>query len=242
MRSRTLRASQGYLAGVVVLALLGGLLGEAGAGGLSGFLAGARATVEVSLFVVIVSFAVAIAAGALAALGPATFDVILARIVEVTGALPSVVVVAVFASLAKTSSLPALGAVLALKRGFEAAKVARAELLQLSAEDFVVAARASGTTDFRLFRTHFFPFIAPEALSSALMGGAAVVAVDAAGSFIGIFPGGGTWGTALAEAVRRASLGSFFWPALGTALAVASLAVVSDSFAERSRVPRRFLY
>jgi len=236
----TLRASYGYLAALLLLSLFGNLFG--GADGLSRFFSGARATVCVSIFVAVVSFVFGVAASALAALGPATFDVILARLVEVAGALPSVVVVAVFASVAKTSSLPAIGAVLALKRGLETAKVARAELLQIAAEDFVVAARAAGTSETRLFRTHFLPFIAAPALSSAVMGAAAVVAVDAAGSFIGIFPGGGTWGTVLADAVRRASFSSFLWPAVGTALAVAALSAVSDSFAERSRLPRRFLY
>jgi peptide/nickel transport system permease protein len=161
--------------------------------------------------------------------------------VEVAGALPSVVVVAVLASVAKTSPLIAIGVFLALKRGLESAKILRAAVLQLAAEDFILAARAAGTGEVELFRRHYLPHVARSAFSRATLGAAAVVSLDAAGSFLGVFPSGGSWGGVLAEALRRSSFFLFLWPALGTAITVAALVVIADAIADKGRLGRRFL-
>jgi ABC-type dipeptide/oligopeptide/nickel transport system permease subunit len=197
--------------------------------------------VLVASLVVVVSFLVGLAGASLAAIGPPTFDLVLSRAVEVAGALPSVVVVAVLASVARTSSMAAIGTFLALKQGLESAKVLRVELLQLAAEDFVLAARATGAGEVRLFHRHYLPHVMRSALSRATLGAGAVVSLDAAGSFLGVFPNGGSWGGILAEALRRSSVLLFLWPALGTAITVAALAVVSDAIADKGRLGRRFL-
>jgi len=228
----------GLLAGV---ALLGGIFAGHGDTALFHFVAGVRTTVLVATLVVVVSSVVGVGAAALAALGPAAFDVFLSRAIEIAGALPSVVVVAVLASVARTSPIVAIGGFLALKRGLESAKIARAELLQLDSEDFVLAARASGIGEARLFARHYLPYVATSAFARSTVGAAAVVGLDAAGSFLGMFPAGGSWGSLLAEASRRSSFALFVWPAAATAITVAALAVVADAVHDKHRLGRRFL-
>jgi peptide/nickel transport system permease protein len=240
-RRRWLTLSYGLLGGLALAALVGGAATSGQQTALALCLSALRSTMLVGSFVIVLSFFVGLGGAALAALGPPTFDVVLSRSVEVAGALPSVVVVAVLASVAKTSPLIAIGAFLALKRGLESAKILRAELLQLSAEDFVLAARAAGTGELELFRRHYLPHVARSAFSRATLGAAAVVSLDAAGSFLGVFPNGGSWGGVLAEALQRSSFLLFLWPALGTAITVAALAVVADAIADKGRLGRRFL-
>jgi len=234
-----LLASYGFLACLAIAALLGGFLG--GDSALALCLAGVRSTIGVACLVVVGSFVVGLGFAALATLGPPAFDVLLSRVVEIAGALPSVVVVAVLASVARTSPIVAIGCFLALKRGLESAKIIRAELLQLEAEDFVLAARAAGAGTTRLLRSHYLPHVAAAALSRSTIGAAAVVGLDAAGSFLGIIPGGGSWGTVLAEATRRSSVSLFIWPAVGTALMVATLATPAAVVMDKRRLGRRFL-
>jgi len=45
----------------------------------------------------------------------------------------------------------------------------------------------------------------------------------------------------LAEALRRSSFFLFLWAAVGTAITVAALAVISDAIADKGRLGRRFL-
>lgn len=240
-RRRLLVASCGLLGVLPLMALLGRVAGGARDGVFSLCLTAVGSTVVVAAFVTLLSFVVGLVGGALAALGPPAFDVILSRAVEIAGALPSVVVVAVLASVSRTSPIVAIGAFLALKRGLESAKVLRAELLQLAAEDFVLAARASGIGGPRLFRQHYLPHVAASVFARATLGAAAVVGLDAAGSFLGVFQNGGSWGGVLAEAARRSSVVLFVWPALGTAMTVAALTVIADAVADKHRLGRRFL-
>jgi ABC-type dipeptide/oligopeptide/nickel transport system permease subunit len=242
MSRRHLLAASYWLLGILaVTALVGGALSGGRTTTLSLCISAVHSTVVVACLVVTVSFVVGVGGAALAALGPPTFDVVLSRAVEVASALPSVVVVAVLASVARTSPMAAIGTFLALKHGLESARILRAELLQLAAEDFVLAARATGASHFRLFRRHYLPHVSRSAFSRATLGAGAVVSLDAAGSFLGVFPIGGGWGGILAEALRRSSPLLFLWPALGTAITVAALVVVSDAIADKGRLGRRFL-
>jgi peptide/nickel transport system permease protein len=239
-RRHWLAASYWILGALAVIALVGGAATSGQSTTFSLCISALRSTVVVASAVVLLSFLVGLG-GALAALGPPVFDVVLSRAVEVAGALPSVVVVAVLASVARTSPIVAIGAFLALKRGLESAKILRAELLQLAAEDFVLGARATGIGEVGLFRRHYLPHVARSAFSRATLGAAAVVSLDAAGSFLGAFPSGGSFGGVLAEALRRSSFSLFAWAALGTAITVAALTVVADAIADKGRLGRRFL-
>jgi peptide/nickel transport system permease protein len=239
-RKRLLSTSYVVLGVLAFVVVFGGLWPSSGGGAVSLGISAMRSTGLVAAAVVILSLFIGLAAATLATLGPPAFDLILARVVEIAGALPSVVVVAVVASVARAPSLVAIVMLLALKRGLESAKVTRAELLQLTSEDFVLAARAAGIGPVRLLRRHFLPHVVPAALARATLGAAAVVGLDAAGSFLGIFRGGGSWGTLIAEATRRSSFTLLFAPAALTAATIFALTIVADAAADKSRLGRRF--
>lgn len=234
-------ASAAFLSLLVLVALVGGLFTAKNGGAVFLCVSAVRSTVAVAAVVVAGSIVVGVAAAALAALGPPPFDVLLSRVIEVAGALPAVVVVAVLASVARTSTLVAIACFLSLKLGLESAKMLRAELLQLGAEGFVDAAYASGAGETGLFRRHYLGRVAGTAFARSTLGAAAVVGLDAAGSFLGIFAGGGSFGSLLAEAARRSSFGLFLFSAIATAATTSSLAVVADVFLVRARLGRRLL-
>jgi peptide/nickel transport system permease protein len=160
---------------------------------------------------------------------------------EIAGALPSFAVVVVLRALSPASDLMAVALVLATLRGLATAKAVRAELLQLKTQEFVLSARALGSSKTRLFRNHLFPHIAGPSLADAAHAAAAVVALDAALALAGLGTGERTWGTLFAEAVEHASLGAAIFPALGVAATGAALTVVADAIESGWSTGRRFI-
>ncbi|HEX4338033.1 MAG TPA: ABC transporter permease subunit [Polyangiaceae bacterium] len=241
---RFLKASFFVLGSLSVLALAGAPLSAALAGRESVLFAwtdGARATLAAASIVMVVSFVAGLAAGGSAALGPSFADALLALVMEVAGALPSFAVVLVVRALSPTSELMAVAVVLAVLRGLATAKVVRAELLQLENQEFVLSARALGSSRFRLFRRHLVPHVAGPVLADAAHAAAAVVALDTALALAGLGTGERTWGSLFAGAVERASPGVALVPALGVAATVAALLVVGQALENGWRAGRSFL-
>jgi peptide/nickel transport system permease protein len=160
---------------------------------------------------------------------------------EIAGALPALVAVVVVRSLSPLSSLATIGLVLGVQRGLSTAKVVRANLLQLCSEEFVLAARALGSTGPRLFRKHLFPHVLGLPLASATFSGAVVVGLDAALSLLGLGGSAPSFGTLLAEAITRSAPTLALWPVLGVLLTVVPLQVIADALEARASTGRRFI-
>jgi ABC-type dipeptide/oligopeptide/nickel transport system permease subunit len=237
-------ASVVVLAVLVVLGLLGAPLSAMMLGRSSLLFAwteGARATLVAGTLVMLASFAFGIGAGAAAALGPRIVDVLLTRIVELGAALPAFAVVVVVRALRPMDELWTIALVLAVLRGLSTAKLVRGALVQLETEEFVLAARALGTTRTRLFRAHLLRHVEAPALSEAAHAAAAVVGLDAALNLAGLGSGGPSFGALLAEAVELGSPATAFVPALGTAATLAAFLVLADAVEDDVRVGRRFV-
>lgn len=242
-RPAALTASYVLLGLLVALALLGPAFASrpfAGATTGARFLAGARETVVAATVVMALATGIGLLTGALAALGSPFIDTLLSRAVEIAGALPSLIVVVVLRAAAPALGLVAVGTVLAVLRTLGNAKTVRASVLDLSREDFALAARALGSGRFRLFRTHVLPHVVSPVLSNAAFTAAAVVALDAALSFCGLGGPGDTWGALLADAVNDRSTSGVLIPALGVLGIVAPLQVVAEHLSTRVSTGRRF--
>ncbi len=243
-RPAALTGSYVLLGVLVVLALLGPslaprLFADATTG--ARFLAGARGTVVAATLVMAFATGIGLLTGALAALGSPFVDTLLSRAVEIAGALPSLIVVVVLRAAAPALGLVAIGAVLAVLRTLGNAKTVRASVLDLSREDFALAARALGSGRFRLFRTHVLPHVVGPVLSNAAFTAAAVVALDAALSFCGLGGHGDTWGALLADAAHARSAGGVIVPTLGVLAIVAPLQVIAEHLSARVSAGRRFV-
>jgi ABC-type dipeptide/oligopeptide/nickel transport system permease subunit len=241
---RFLSASVAVLAVLAVLAVGGAPLSAAMFGRSSLLFAwadGARATLAAASIVMVIAFVCGVAAGALAALGPSFVDAVLSRSMEVAGALPSFAAVIVVRALFPVAHLMAVAVVLAVLRGLSTAKAVRAEILELEATEFVLSARALGSSKTRLARRHLLPHVAGPSLADAAHAAAAVVALDTALALAGFGTGELTWGTLFARAVGGVAVGPAVVPALAVALTVAALSVVARALENGWRVGRTFL-
>lgn len=239
-----LHASVLVLAVLALLAIAGAPLSAAALGRSSLLFAwtdGARSTLAAASIVMVLAFVCGLTAGALAALGPSLLDALLSRTMEIAGALPSFVAVIVVRALFPVAHLMAVAVVLAVLRGLSTAKAVRAEILELEASEFVLSARALGSSKTRLVRRHLVPHVAGPSLADAAHAAAAVVALDTALALAGLGTDERTWGTLFARAVEGASVGAAVLPALAVALTVAALSVVARALENGWRVGRTFL-
>jgi peptide/nickel transport system permease protein len=240
-RKRALRMSAAALGVLLAVAAVGSTLARAVGAPPSvvSWTEGARLALFATALVIAVALPGGILLGAAASLGPRWIAGALSRALEIVGAMPSVVAAVVVRSMGPPDFLVFV-VVLAALRTIETAKVVRASVVGLEAEEFVVAARAMGSGRMRLFRRHLLPHVLQPALASASVAAAAVVALDAALAFLGFASGADTWGAQIARAAERNSLGIAVFPLLGLTFLVGALHVVADSLERRLRLTRRF--
>ena len=191
---------------------------------------GARSAVLAAVAVVVFAVVFGVAGGALAGIGPRAADALLARAVEVTGALPTVILIALVHAIRGSPSLGAFVVVVGVLRSVEVARLVRGEVLRVGGQDFVLAARALGAAPRRVLTTHVLPHILGPVFVSAAFAAATVVALEAAVAFVGLgVSQSPSWGALLAQAGRGAGFSVLLWPALGVSLTVASLYFVADA-------------
>lgn len=87
----------------------------------------------------------------------------------------------------------------------QTARIVRGDILALKEREFVLAARASGTTSWGIISRHLLPNVLSPIMVSATLGLATAIITESALSFLGVgfpsdFP---TWGKMLADAVPR---------------------------------------
>jgi len=112
------------------------------------------------------------------------------------------------------------------------ARVSRAGTLQVMASDFVLAARASGTSTLAISRRHVLPNIAPLIGVQASVAFATAILAEAALSYLGLgtprpTP---TWGTMLRDAQQFLFVAPLqaLWPGMAIALAVLGFNLLGD--------------
>jgi ABC-type dipeptide/oligopeptide/nickel transport system permease subunit len=236
-------ASGGALGLLALCAAFGGYLARTFPEGSEAnqWLLGARATTITVSVVTLIALTAGLAFGAAAALGPKVLDSLLSRAMELAAALPSVIVALIVSRVAPDHVFLAVPVTLALLRGLETAKIVRADLKTLATTEFVLAARALGSGQTRLFRAHLLPHVIDSALASATLTAAAVMGLEAALSFLGLASLGPSWGALLAQAVERGAPGLALGPALGVAITLLSLYVLGAAIEARASVGRRFI-
>jgi peptide/nickel transport system permease protein len=194
-------------------------------------LLGARTTLVVGIISVGVAAVIGVPLGMLAGQAPRLIDDIVMRVADVVYALPALLLAMLLASVFGASTLTAMVAIgVASIPAF--ARVSRAGTLQVMAADFVLAARASGTSRWGIATRHVAPNIAPVVGVQASVGFAMAILAEAALSYLGLgtprpTP---TWGNMLRDAQQYLFLAPLqaVWPGLAIAVAVLGFNLLGD--------------
>ena len=195
---------------------------------LARLLVAGRVSLSVGLAAAVCATGVGLFVGLLAGTFGGWVDSILMRLADIVYALPLLLAVAVVSGIVGPG-LFIIILVIGLYQWPEAARVVRSVVLSLREQDFVLAARALGSTNGRIMRKHlFFHAVAPLTVTGTFTVAIALL-TEAGLSFlgIGVQPPQASWGNMLADAQQVFILRQYpwYWIPPGLAIFVTVLAV-----------------
>lgn len=177
---------------------------------LSGLVHGARISVFVSFFAVLMGGSIGSFIGITSAYFRGKIDTIVTTIFNIMLSIPNLVLsLALLSVLAYSdpdhpSSTSRRVVVLIISLTLVIipilGRISRGSTLQWSGREFVVAAKSMGTRNFMIIRKHILPNVAPAILSIAFLAIGSVIIVEGSLALLGIgIPGGASWGSMLAS-------------------------------------------
>jgi peptide/nickel transport system permease protein len=166
---------------------------------------GARVSLIVGFLSVALYVLLGLALGASAGYYGGATDWVASRLIEIGLTFPTFFLILVIMALQERTSLLTMIVVLGVTRWTGVARLARAEILRLSAMDFVLAARAAGAGDVRIMLRHLIPNALGPVIVNATFGVAGAILVESGLSFLGfgVPPPTASWGEILSQAVEH---------------------------------------
>ncbi len=199
---------------------------------------GARISLTIGLVGVVLTFFIGILLGGLAGYYGGWIDIVVQRMIEVLMAIPQLPL-----WMALSAALPAawpplriyfgVMVILSLMGWTGLARVVRGKFLSMRDEDFVVAARLSGTSEIKIIFKHLLPSFLSHVITSATMAVPGMILGETALSFLGIGlrPPVVSWGVLLQKAQNFQAVAMAPWlllPGLFVLIAVLSFNVMGD--------------
>lgn len=167
---------------------------------------GTRTALTAGLIAVIAFAGIGIFMGALAGFFGGVLDAVVARIIEIVTAFPTLVLVLVVQAVLHRPTTYTMLLAIGLTRWTEVARLVRAEVLLVGAQDYITAARALGASSWRVLRRHVLPNAVAPAMVAATFGVATVVLIEASLDFlrVGVPSQVASWGETLSESREHA--------------------------------------
>jgi len=153
---------------------------------LSRMLFGARISLSVAMLAVLLSATLGAAYGLTAGYVGGRVDAVMMRLLDACLAIPRVLLLVALLALWSPVPLGVLIAIIGLTGWFEVSRLVRAEVLAVKQREYVVAARALGTSGFRIVWRHVLPHILNPVIVAATLGVGNVIILEAGLSYLGI--------------------------------------------------------
>ncbi len=206
---------------------------------------GGQISLLIGLTAVLVETAVGILVGALAGYYGGIIDSLLMRLTEGMLNIPEIFLLIVMAKYfgGRIPEIDAFGRtfsgsvvviviIIGLTSWMYLARIVRAEFLSLKENDFVLAARATGTKNFEIIFRHILPNSIAPIIVSATLGVANAILAEAYISFLGlgVQPPTATWGNMLDGANNYLGTAPWLWffPGLLILMTVLSINFLGD--------------
>jgi len=202
------------------------------------FLYGARISLSIGLVGVFLSFVLGIIIGGISGYFGGVVDNLIQRIIDFLISLPTIPLWMVL-SAALPKDWPvlktyfAITILLSLVGWCGLARVVRGKLLALREEDFTLAARLAGASEWRIITRHLLPLFTSHLIVSITLSIPGMILGETALSFLGlgIQPPAVSWGVLLQGAQNIASVALYPWRLISTifiAIAVLSFNFLGD--------------
>jgi peptide/nickel transport system permease protein len=198
---------------------------------LSRLIFGARVSLSISLFAVFVGGAIGTLVGLVAGYASGWADHVLMRLVDLSLALPLVLMALVLVSVFGASYGTVIAVVVLLLWSSYARQV-RAETLSLKHQDFVQRARVTGASHLRILLRHILPNLFNTIIVLATLQVGTVILLESTLSFLGVGvpPPYPSWGVMVADG-RELLVGAWWiaiMPGLAIVIVVLAMNVLGD--------------
>jgi oligopeptide transport system permease protein len=194
---------------------------------------GARASVTVGLGATLVAFVVGGALGALAGFYGSWVDAAVSRVTDVFFGLPLLLAAIVLMQVLHHRTVWTVIAILALFGWPQVARIARGEVLEVRASDYVLAAKALGLSRFQILLRHALPNALGPVIAVATISLGLFIVTEATMSYLGVgLPTSVvSWGGDINLAQTRLRSGSpiLFYPAGALAVTVLAFMMMGDA-------------
>ncbi len=162
---------------------------------------GGRISLTIGIFSALVGTTIGTLLGATAAYYGGTVDNIIMRITDVAFSIPSLPLLIILSSYAK-SAIPAMVLIIGLLSWMPTARVVRGTVLSLKATDFTLAARTLGARSSRIIVRHILPNAMAPIIVAATLGVGGAIITESSLSFLGlgVQPPTPSWGNMLQDA------------------------------------------
>lgn len=210
---------------------------------LSRFVHGARISLSIGVFTQVIIVTIGLVIGGIAGLAPAWLDNLLMRFTDATYAFPDLLLIILMASALRGTPFGdcaggtfAIFLAIGLVGWVTVARLVRGQVLSLKTREFVVAARALGASEARVFVRHLLPNLVGPVIVAATFGVPAAIFAEAALSYIGIGarPPTPSWGVMVNDGytVVLVSVWPVLIPAAGIAATMLCFTVLGDALRE----------
>jgi ABC-type dipeptide/oligopeptide/nickel transport system permease subunit len=161
---------------------------------------GSRVALIVGLFSTGIAVTMGILIGAVAGYFGGWVDTLLSRLLDTLMAFPIIALLVVLAAVLGPS-LTTTVVVIGVTGWARFARVVRADVLSIKAEDYITAARATGVSNWRIIIRHILPNVLGPVIVLASLGIGGIIILEAALSFLGlgVRPPTPSWGGILAD-------------------------------------------
>lgn len=170
----------------------------------SRILAASRISLTVGLIGVAISFVLGAALGGISGYYGGFVDVVIMRITEVLSAIPQIPLWIALAAIVPldwpvTLTYFAITLILSTMSWTGLARIVRAKLLEMREQDYIVAAKIAGASDWRIIYDHMLPSYISVLIVSLTLAVPAMILGETALSFLGLGmrPPAVSWGTLL---------------------------------------------
>jgi peptide/nickel transport system permease protein len=203
---------------------------------LSRILYGGRSSLFIALSVQVIGLVLGGTLGGLAAIVGGIGDSLIMRVMDVLIGVPALVLVLVVSQALGPGMRNTIFALSFLQVPVFA-RIARAETLRLRELPFMVAAKLSGTSMWRVLGRHLAPNIGPALMTAAMLGIGIIIFIEGALTFLGggIQQPNPSWGNMIFQGQQSLSgtPGLVLWPSIMLVLTVMSFNSLGEALRSR---------
>ncbi len=193
---------------------------------------GARISLIVGFSASIISVVIGVFYGAISGYAGGTTDTVMMRIVEIVDSVPSTLYVILLAQVVQNGGIVNIIAVIGFTSWLGMARLVRGEVLSLKSREFVLAARVSNISNFKILTRHLIPNSLGPIIVSLTLSIPSAIFMEAALRFLGIMSlATPSWGSLASDGIKvmRACPHMIIFPSIFISLTMLAFNFLGDA-------------